>query len=80
MYNNVNKLLISMYDGPKQKVRFKKMIEEAKVPEDFVILRDRWHGADKDYGSNSLTELELLISAIKIAYIHLLQSILFCFN
>ena len=39
-----------MYDGPKQKVKFKKMIEEAKVPEDFVILRDRWHGADKDYG------------------------------
>ena len=51
LYNsNVNKLLISMYDGPKQKVKFKKMIEEAKVPEDFVILRDRWHGADKDYG------------------------------
>ena len=51
LYNsNVNKLLISLYDGPDQVTKFKKMAKEAKVPEDFVILRDRWHGADKDYG------------------------------
>lgn len=51
LYNsNVNKLLISLYDGPDQVTKFKKMAQEAKVPEDFVILRDRWHGADKDYG------------------------------
>ncbi len=51
LYNsNVNKLLISLYDGPDQVTKFKKMANEAKVPEDFVILRDRWHGADKDYG------------------------------
>ena len=26
------------------------MTSLAKVPEDFVILRDRWYGASKDYG------------------------------
>ena len=51
LYNsNVNKLLISLYDVPDQVTKFKKMAKDAKVPEDFVILRDRWHGADKDYG------------------------------
>ncbi len=51
LYNsNANKLLISLYDGPHQVKKFKDMAKEAKVPEDFVILRDRWHGADQDYG------------------------------
>ena len=51
LYNsNVNKLLISLYDGPEQLIKFKKMTKESGVPNDFVILRDRWHGADKDYG------------------------------
>ena len=48
--NNVNKLLISMYDGKHQIEKFKKMIKEADVPDDFVILRDRWYDATKDYG------------------------------
>jgi len=51
LYNSdVNKLLISLYDGPEQVTKFKNMTREAEVPEAFVILRDRWHGADKDYG------------------------------
>ena len=51
LYNsNVNKLLISMYDGPEQVDKFKKMVKESKVPSDFVILRDRWYDANKDYG------------------------------
>ncbi len=51
LYNSdVNKLLISLYDGPEQVTKFKKMTREAEVPEEFVILRDRWHGAEKDYG------------------------------
>ena len=51
LYNsNVNKLLISLYDGPEQVTKFQEMRKESGVPEDFVILRDRWHGADKDYG------------------------------
>tara|TARA_B100000787_G_scaffold64302_2_gene47210 strand:+ start:2349 stop:3644 length:1296 start_codon:yes stop_codon:yes gene_type:complete len=48
--NNVNKLLISMYDGKHQIQKFKKMIEESGVPDGFVILRDRWYDATKDYG------------------------------
>lgn len=47
---NANKLLISMYDGPHQIEYFKKMIKEAKVPKDFVILRDRWYDEKKEYG------------------------------
>ena len=41
--NNVNKLLISMYDGKHQIEKFEKMIKESDVPKDFVILRDRWY-------------------------------------
>jgi radical SAM protein with 4Fe4S-binding SPASM domain len=51
LYNsNVNKLLVSMYDGPEQIEKFKKMTLESKVPKDFVILRDRWYDKNKDYG------------------------------
>ena len=48
--NNVNKLLISMYDGKFQVEKFKKMTKESGVPDDFVILRDRWYDENKDYG------------------------------
>ena len=51
LYNsNVNKLLISMYDGPEQIEKFKKMTKDSGVPSDFVILRDRWYDEKKDYG------------------------------
>lgn len=51
LYNsNVNKLLVSMYDGPEQTEKFKKMTVESKVPKNFVILRDRWYDKNKDYG------------------------------
>ena len=48
--NNVNKLLISMYDGDHQIKKFQKMIKESGVPDGFVILRDRWYDSSKDYG------------------------------
>ena len=48
--NNANKLLISMYDGKHQIDKFNKMVKDSGVPADFVILRDRWHGSEKDYG------------------------------
>ena len=48
--SNVNKLLISMYDGPHQRKKFSEMEKKAEVPKDFVILRDRWHDEKKDYG------------------------------
>jgi len=51
LYNsNANKLLISMYDGPEQVKKFKDMQKKANVPEDFVILRDRWYTESKEYG------------------------------
>ena len=51
LYNsNANKLLISLYDGPEQLSKFKSMVEKSNVPQDFVILRDRWHDETKDYG------------------------------
>ena len=51
LYNsNANKILISMYDGPEQVNKFKSMTKEADVPADFVILRDRWYDASKDFG------------------------------
>ena len=50
-YNSkTTRLLISMYDGPEQVVKFKKMIDECNIPKDFVILRDRWYCDKIDYG------------------------------
>lgn len=48
--SKASRLLISMYDGPQQIKKFKKMILESKVPEDFVILRDRWYDEGKNFG------------------------------
>tara|TARA_B110000967_G_C18814261_1_gene525270 strand:- start:325 stop:1227 length:903 start_codon:yes stop_codon:yes gene_type:complete len=48
--SNVNKLLISLYDGPEQVTKFKAMANAAQVPEDFVILRNRWFDEKEDYG------------------------------
>ena len=51
IYNSkTTRLLISMYDGPEQVVKFKKMIDECNIPKDFVILRDRWYSDKIDYG------------------------------
>ena len=46
----ITKIIISMYDGPKQILHFNDMIKKSNVPEDFVILRDRWYSDKKDYG------------------------------
>ena len=47
---NVSKVLVSMYDGPEQIKKFKDMTRKANVPEDMVILRDRWHDQSNDFG------------------------------
>ena len=39
-----------MYDGPEQIEKFKNMISKAKIPEDFVILRDRWYDDSQNFG------------------------------
>ena len=48
--SKATKVIISLYDGPEQIVKFKKMIKELNIPEDFVILRDRWYSDKIDYG------------------------------
>jgi radical SAM protein with 4Fe4S-binding SPASM domain len=51
LYNaNLSRLLISMYDGPEQVIKFKTMIKKSGVPEDFVILRDRWYTETENFG------------------------------
>ncbi len=45
-----HRVLVSMYDGPEQIEKFKKIIESSGVPEEFVILRDRWYKEEKDFG------------------------------
>ena len=48
--SNVSKVLVSMYDGPDQVNKFKTMTKKANVPEDLVILRDRWYDQQNDFG------------------------------
>lgn len=47
---NASKILVSMYDGPEQIKKFQKMTKDANVPEEFIILRDRWYDKYNDYG------------------------------
>ena len=46
----VSKVLVSMYDGPDQIEKFKEMTKKANVPDDLVILRDRWYDKYNDFG------------------------------
>ena len=39
-----------MYDGPEQVEKFTTMTKKANVPQDVIILRDRWYNADSDFG------------------------------
>ena len=39
-----------MYDGPEQVKKFTEMTKKANVPEDLVILRDRWYDQYNDFG------------------------------
>jgi len=48
--SKTTKLIVSMYDGEHQIDYFEKMINEAGIDKDFVVLRNRWHNADEDYG------------------------------
>lgn len=48
--SKLSKILISMYDGPDQIKKFKDMTRNANVPEEMVILRDRWYDQHNDFG------------------------------
>tara|TARA_B100000029_G_C17569828_1_gene956221 strand:- start:1437 stop:2306 length:870 start_codon:yes stop_codon:yes gene_type:complete len=47
---NVSRVLVSMYDGPEQIEKFKKIIQNSKVPSDLIILRDRWYSKNDNFG------------------------------
>lgn len=44
------RVLVSMYDGPDQIKKFKEIVKKSNVPEDFVILRDRWYDKNNNFG------------------------------
>tara|TARA_B100001059_G_scaffold236453_1_gene287054 strand:- start:1268 stop:2134 length:867 start_codon:yes stop_codon:yes gene_type:complete len=48
--SDASKVLVSMYDGPQQIKKFNEMTKKANVPEDLVILRDRWYDKYNDFG------------------------------
>ena len=48
--SNVSRVLISMYDGPEQIKKFKKIIKDSIVPYELIILRDRWYDKDNNFG------------------------------
>ena len=48
--SDVSKVLVSMYDGPEQIKKFNDMTKKANVPEDLIILRDRWYDMHNDFG------------------------------
>jgi radical SAM protein with 4Fe4S-binding SPASM domain len=46
----VDYFVVSLYDGPHQVDKFNQMFGEAGFGTDRYGLRDRWHGADEDFG------------------------------
>ena len=45
--SKITKLVVSMYDGPEQVAKFKKIMIDANVPNDFIVLRDRWQKGEE---------------------------------
>jgi radical SAM protein with 4Fe4S-binding SPASM domain len=51
LYNSkAARVLVSMYDGPHQVKKFKEIVKKSNVPDDFVILRDRWYDKNNNFG------------------------------
>jgi radical SAM protein with 4Fe4S-binding SPASM domain len=48
--SKATRVLVSMYDGPHQIKKFKEIVKKSNVPEDFVILRDRWYDKNNNFG------------------------------
>lgn len=46
----VSKVLVSMYDGPEQIKKFEEIRRKANVPDEILILRDRWYDKYNDFG------------------------------
>ena len=48
--SGVNKIIVSLYDGPHQINDFKKLFQICNISEEKFVLRDRWYNADEGYG------------------------------
>lgn len=48
--SGVSLICISMYDGPEQVKKFKKMFKDANIDEKYYLLRDRWHTEKDEFG------------------------------
>lgn len=46
----ITNFVISLYDGPHQVKLFTDMFKAAGLDESHYVLRDRWHGAEDEYG------------------------------
>ena len=46
----IDKIIVSLYDGPHQIDRFNAMFRDVGAPEDIFILRDRWYSIDDQFG------------------------------
>lgn len=46
----IDKIIVSLYDGPHQVDDFTSLFKEVGAPEDIFILRDRWYSVDDEFG------------------------------
>ena len=46
----ISMVLVSLYDGPAQIERFERIFAAAGAPSGSYLLRDRWYGAEQDFG------------------------------
>ena len=69
--SGLSTLLISVYDGPEDMVKFKKLVKEAKLLESQYVIRNRYMSAEDDFGltisnrSGMLQNAEYKIPATK---------------
>jgi radical SAM protein with 4Fe4S-binding SPASM domain len=70
--NNLNRiydagldtLLVSCYDGEHQIEEISSKVSQSKMPEEFVVFRKRWVGADKNFGISLSNRGGMMSSAV----------------
>lgn len=48
--SGIHKIVVSMYDGPEQEKKFKKIFAEANIDKSKYVLRDRWYTKKDGFG------------------------------
>lgn len=48
--SGIDKIVVSMYDGPEQEKKFKKIFAEANIDKSKYVLRDRWYTKKDGFG------------------------------